>query len=391
MHPLRDELVKLVHIGIALTSERSLDRLLSRILAEARHFTGANAGSLYLRVGDRLRFTVTQCDTLRERLGDAGEQALFTPFDLPIDEHSIAGMVALTRRNLNLPDVYDLPPDAPYRLNLGFDQRTGYRTRSMLVVPMLDPRDEVLGVLQLINATRGGQVGPFPEDEEDLVRSLASQAAVAVHNAQLTEELKQVHLDTIFRLSVAAEYKDKDTVQHIRRMAHYSAAIARRMGWSESRAELLLQAAPMHDVGKIGIPDAILMKPGRLTPEERTVMETHTEIGARILGGSDTALLRLSEVVALTHHEKWDGTGYPQRLAGEDIPLEGRIVAVADVFDALCSRRVYKDAFGFEASVDIVRKDAGTHFDPQCVEAFLSILEPIRAIQDRFKEAQGQG
>lgn len=383
---LRDEVLKLNRIGIALTSVHQLDRLLDLIVREARALTAADAGSLYLREGDRLRFAVSQSDTLRQRLGEEGERALFSSFSLPIDERSIAGFVASTRRNLNLADVYRLPAGVPFGFNPDFDRRNDYRTVSLLAVPMLDAEERVLGVLQLINATQNGQVVSFHERFEDLVRSLASQAAVAVRNAELTQELKRVHLDTIYRLSVAAEYRDHDTAMHVRRMSHYSAALAHRLGYDARRVEQVLYASPMHDVGKIGIPDAILLKPGRLTPEEREVMQHHPEIGSRILSGSDSEILKLSEVVALTHHEKWDGTGYPRHLRGEDIPEVGRIVAVADVFDALSSKRVYKGAMGMDEALSILQQDAGTHFDPRCVSAFLDIRSEVEDIARRFRD-----
>ncbi|MBN2496244.1 MAG: GAF domain-containing protein [Deltaproteobacteria bacterium] len=381
-----DELVKLTQIGIALSSQHDLDALLEMIVREARHFTDADAGSLYLREGESLRFAVSQNDSLRARLGAEGERALFSEFSLPIGEGSIAGYVAATKENINIPDAYAIPPEAPYSFGRDFDQKNDYRTRSVLCVPMLDHRDRVLGVLQLINARSQGRIAPFPVEREALVRSLASQAAVAVNNARLTAEIKRVHLDTIYRLSVAAEYKDKDTAQHIRRVSHYSAALARAIGWNEEQAELLLYASPMHDVGKIGIPDAILLKPGRLTDAERSTMQEHASIGARILSGSDSPVLRMSEVVAASHHEKWDGSGYPLGLKSETIPQAGRIVAVADVFDALSSRRVYKEAMGIEQTVAILVKDAGSHFDPACVEAFCGILGQIDEIRIRYRD-----
>jgi HD-GYP domain-containing protein (c-di-GMP phosphodiesterase class II) len=382
----REEVLKLAQIGIALTSVHDLDALLEMILREARHFTGADAGSLYLREGDQLRFSVSQNDTLQRRLGAAGERALFSPFSLPISTDSIAGYVAATKQNLNLPDVYAIPATAPYGFNREFDRRNDYRTKSVLAVPMLDHRERVLGVLQLINAVDGEQVIAFDPDREDLVRSMASQAAVAVNNARLTAEIKQVHLDTIMRLSVAAEYKDKDTAQHVHRVSRYSAALARELGWSADRVELMLYAAPMHDVGKIGIADAILLKPGRLTDEERSAMQEHTLIGARILSGSQSPILQLSEQVARSHHEKWDGSGYPLGLAGEAIPQAGRIVAVADVFDALSSKRVYKGALGVEETMGILHQDAGSHFDPDCVAAFSGIMDEVLAIRQRFAD-----
>jgi len=382
----RNEVMKLTEIGIALTSMQNLDELLEMIVREARSFTKADAGSLYLREGDQLRFAVSQNDTLRQQLGPEGERALFSSFTVPISKESIAGYVAATKKNLNIDDVYHISTEAPFSFNPDFDDRNNYRTRSMLTVPMLDRYDDVRGVLQLINAQRANQAVPFRQDQEDLVRSLASQAAVAVNNARLTAELKEIHLDTIYRLSVAAEFKDKDTASHIRRMSHYSAALARVIGWSESQVEQILYAAPMHDVGKIGIPDSILLKPGKLTDEEFKVMEGHTEIGAKILKGSDSDIIQMSEIVAITHHEKWNGKGYPKGLKETEIPQSGRIVAVADVFDALSSRRVYKGAMGLEEAFGIIKKDAGTHFDPECVEAFGTILDEASDIHERYQD-----
>ncbi len=381
---LRDEFRKLTRIGIALTSINNLDQLLEMILREARSFTRADAGSLYLRDGDHLHFAVSQNDTLTRRLGEAEEREKFSAFTIPISQESIAGFVASTNRNLNIPDAYQIPADAPYRFNPDFDERNDYRTRSILAVPMEDHNDEVIGVLQLINAMQGDTAVPFSVSQEELVRSIASQAAVAVNNARLTEEIKRVHLDTIYRLSVAAEYKDHDTAAHIRRMSLYSEALARRIGWNARQTELLLYASPMHDVGKIGIPDAILLKPGKLTDEERKVMQEHTVIGARILGGSESELLKLSEVIAYTHHEKWNGAGYPRGLKGADIPQCGRIAAVADVFDALCSRRVYKSSMDVVAAFDIIKQDSGSHFDPECVEAFWDIRDAVCEIRQKF-------
>jgi len=191
-------------------------------------------------------------------------------------------------------------------------------------------------------------------------------------------------LDTIVRLSRAAEYKDDDTGAHVLRMSRFSAAIARRIGWPPDSVETLLHAAPMHDIGKIGIPDRILLKPGKLDPDEWTVMRMHAEMGAKILADSDSPVIRMAEIVASTHHEKWDGSGYPRGLAGEDIPIEGRIVAVADVFDALTTRRPYKEPFSVDESVRILREGRGRHFDPALVDAFLDILPEIIEIKNSF-------
>ncbi|MEY3011510.1 MAG: Cyclic di-GMP phosphodiesterase response regulator RpfG [Pseudomonadota bacterium] len=197
-------------------------------------------------------------------------------------------------------------------------------------------------------------------------------------------QLVEASRETIMRLARAAEYRDGDTGEHVDRMSSYSQVVARRMGMSPDEIALIKLAAPMHDVGKIGIPDAILLKNGKLTPEEYEVMKQHPLIGARILSGSHSQLLRMAEQIAATHHEKWDGSGYPLGLAGNEIPLAGRIVALADVFDALTSPRVYKDAWSIDESVAYVRGLSGTHFDPRVVDAFMACLDELLEIRASY-------
>jgi putative two-component system response regulator len=213
--------------------------------------------------------------------------------------------------------------------------------------------------------------------------------------AERTEELRQAlgriklaSLDTIHRLARAAEYRDADTGAHIQRMGRYSAAIAREMGLRESEVENMLYAAPMHDVGKIAVPDRILLKTGSLDADEWEIMKKHTTIGAEILQGSDGEFIRLAEVVALTHHEKWDGSGYPRGLRANEIPLAGRIVAIADVFDALTSVRPYKGRFSAAKSLDIIREGRGVHFDPDVVDAFFAIQDEILSIKEEYQNEQ---
>jgi putative two-component system response regulator len=198
----------------------------------------------------------------------------------------------------------------------------------------------------------------------------------------------EAHLDTIHRLALAAEYKDEQTAAHIERVSHYCALLARGLGFPPQEVEILFHASPMHDVGKIGIPDRILLKPGKLIPEEWSLMQQHTIMGAHILAGSASELLQAGEVIALSHHEKWDGSGYPNGLSGEAIPLYGRICAVADVFDALLSKRVYKEAFPEARVYEILRQGRGSHFDPQILDVFFAHLEEVKVIQQKFPDAE---
>ena len=214
----------------------------------------------------------------------------------------------------------------------------------------------------------------------------------AEHLAELvderTAEIREREQELIFRMSRAAEFRDPETGAHIQRMAHYSQVIARGLGLDTATQKLLLEAAPMHDVGKIGIPDYILLKPGKLTPEEFEVMKGHSKLGYELLKGSGSQILRAGAAVAISHHEKYDGSGYPKGLKGEDIPLFGRIVAVADVFDALTSERPYKKAWQLEDACKFLKEGKGSHFDPACVDAFLTGWEQILDIRQRFQDEE---
>jgi putative two-component system response regulator len=201
-----------------------------------------------------------------------------------------------------------------------------------------------------------------------------------------TKEVVDRERETVFRLSKAAEYRDPETGAHILRMAHFSFLIAREMGLPEQDQNLLLEAAPMHDIGKVGIADKILLKPGRLNEAEFEIMKQHAVYGYELLKGSASKVLQAGAEIARGHHEKFDGSGYPLGLKGEAIPIFSRIVAVADVFDALTSERPYKKAWTIEAAVDFLNNGAGSHFDPVCVRAFLNAWEDVMAIRERFQE-----
>jgi putative two-component system response regulator len=212
------------------------------------------------------------------------------------------------------------------------------------------------------------------------------------------QELKEAYLDTIYRLVLAAEYKDEDTGEHIVRMSRYSALIAERLGLPAEEVQNILYASPMHDVGKIGIPDTILMKPGKLTDPEFEIMKTHTTIGAKILANSKAKILQVAQQIAISHHEKWNGEGYPRGLTGEEIPLVGRIVALADVFDALTSRRPYKDPYLVDVALDIIKKERGRHFDPHVADVFpesidevLRIKHEVHSTQDMIRSGRTSG
>ena len=250
----------------------------------------------------------------------------------------------------------------------------------------------------LLQALAGGArdfvTKPFDRAELVMrVRNLLEvhQAHRLVHNQKTvleemvhhrTQELNQSRLEVVRRLGRAAEYRDNETGLHIIRMSRYAALMAASLGWSDADCELLLHASPMHDIGKIGIPDHILLKPGKFEPDEWEVMKRHAQMGADILSDGDSVLMQLARDIALTHHDKWDGSGYPNGLAGTDIPQAGRIVAVADVFDALTSSRPYKKAWPVEDAVRLLQEQSGRHFDPEIISHFLALLPEIVAIRN---------
>jgi putative two-component system response regulator len=218
-------------------------------------------------------------------------------------------------------------------------------------------------------------------------RMLYDQKALLEHMVHArTEALNQTRLQVVRRLGRAAEYRDNETGLHILRMSQFSTLLAKSLGWNEVDCELMLHASPMHDVGKIGIPDAILLKPGKFEPDEWEIMKTHATIGADILEDNSSDLLRLAREIALSHHEKWDGSGYPYGLAEDAIPQSGRIVAVADVFDALTSARPYKKAWPVEDAAAFIQSNAGMHFDPKVATHFQKCLPEILTIRDRHME-----
>jgi len=200
------------------------------------------------------------------------------------------------------------------------------------------------------------------------------------------KDLEETRLDIVRRLGIAAEYKDNETGNHIIRMSKMSKIIAAQYGFSEKNQELMLNASPMHDIGKIAIPDVVLMKPGKLDEEEWQIMQTHAIRGSELLVGASSELMLMAEEIARTHHEKWDGSGYPNGLKGDEIPLVGRMCAIADVFDALTSKRPYKKAWSFEEAVEEIQDSSGTHFDPELVKIFMKVKDQFKSIITEYRD-----
>jgi len=293
----------------------------------------------------------------------------------------IAGQVAATGAVINVPDAYSDP-----RFSADMDKVTGYKTRSVLAVPLKNNKGEILGVFQVLN--KAGATF-FDEDDQGLLLLLASVAAGAIENAKLYDDVKRSQLETIYRLAVTAEYRDQhDTARHLRNISAIAYQLALAMGFSSEEAEDIKHASPLHDIGKVGVRDAVLLKPGALTDRELDEMRQHTLFGAKILENAESSLLQLAHRISASHHENFDGSGYPCGLKGEQIPLEARIISVADVFDALCMPRVYKDAWPLEQAYRHIVDGAGTLFDPKVTLAFETIYPAVKKLYEPEEAAE---
>jgi len=269
-------------------------------------------------------------------------------------------------------------------LNLAWDLVKVIEKEKAALQSQLFRYAEDMQILLVARDTAAMNAGEKKSAYEQLERFNFDFMILMVQKDKLHENLELSHLDTIKRLATAAAFKDDDTGIHIVRMSRFSAIIARAYGQNKKYCDLLEQASPMHDIGKIGIPDNVLKKPGKLTEAEWLLMRKHPEYGANILSGSNVPVLQMAEEIALAHHEKYDGSGYPSNLKGEKIPLSARIVALADFFDALTMDRCYRPAFTDEQALNMVKENNGTHFDPNVVKAFLSVTDDIIQERDRI-------
>ena len=407
-----DEKMKLqevLDIGLEVTQVKDIDILLEWILEKARHFTNADAGSIYVKEDNTLRFRYTQNETEQKKL-PAGKKLIYSTFSIPVNNQSIAGYVANTGGTLNIKDVYHLDNGAPYSFDHSYDEITGYRTKSVLAFPLKAHDSKVVGVLQLINAKNNENgIIPFERDDEPYITHFANNAAIAMEWALMTR-------DIILRMVKMAELRDPtETCAHVNRVASYAVEIyeawATQRGIDKQQIErnkdILKIASILHDVGKVAITDLILKKPARLDSYEFELMKQHTFLGAQLFLNQRTDFDAAAFLVTLSHHERWDGQGYPghidymtgEPLQGhqdvngraigkkyEEIPLFGRIVAIADVFDALSSGRAYKEAWQEERVIETMHKERGGHFDPEMLDIFISVLDVIRNVAHLYPD-----
>jgi response regulator RpfG family c-di-GMP phosphodiesterase len=333
---------------------------------------------------------------------------VYSVFSVAVNQKSISGYCAFTRKFINVPDMYNISPNAPYSFNSSFDRLTGYKTVSSLTFPLLTADGRLLGVIQVLNKIDiQGEIIPFSEEDEFLLTHFAANATVALQRAYVTRAM-------ILRMIKMSELRDpKETGSHVNRVAGYAIEIYDR--WAhlhnvpdaerDNYRDMLRISSMLHDVGKVAISDLILKKPARFTPEEFHIMQHHTLYGASLFDDVYSPVDRLAREIALTHHENWDGTGYPGWVdpitaipirtdedgkpigrKGKEIPFAGRIVAIADVFDALCSKRVYKDPWTEEQVLEEMHKLTGTKFDPELMDIFFAVLPSIRQTQSLYPE-----
>lgn len=264
------------------------------------------------------------------------------------------------------------------------DRQTGYRTKAMMVVPFRNNDGAIIGAYQAVNKMTEAEV--FSEKDLEYLKLAASYAGKSLESVQLHTEIEETQKEIIFTMGEIGESRSKETGNHVKRVAEYSYIIALGLGLPQEEAELLKMASPMHDIGKVAIPDSVLKKPGKLTEEEFEIMKSHTDIGYSLLKNSTRRILKTAAIVAYEHHEKWNGRGYPRGLKGGEIHLYGRITAIADVFDALASDRVYKKAWELDRIFNLFHEERGQHFDPAVVDAFFNNLPKIMAIREQYKD-----
>ena len=368
-----EKLNLLVEFGARISSELRLDKLLDIIAQQITKMLNVGRCTIFLKDGERKE--------LWSKIAQ-GRGLEHTEIRLPLDGNNIVAMVARTGQSVNLENAYE-----DERFSMAVDMVTDFRTHTMLAVPLKNNTGKVLGVFQVANKADGK---PFDQKDEGILLLLATLAASSIEIAKLYQDVHVAQLETIYRLAVTAEYRDQqDTRAHLKNISIISYLLALALGMTKKQAELIKNASPLHDIGKVALADHILLKPGKLTPEEFEIMKSHTVYGGRILEGAHSKVLQAAHKMSLYHHEKWNGAGYPHGLKGEEIPLEARIITVADVFDALCVSRVYKKAWKTDEAYQYILNESGKAFDPRIVAAFKRIYPSVCKLYTHPKKTPG--
>lgn len=364
----------LMGVSINLAWERDVGRLLRLIVQEASRILGAERTTLYLI--EEKGAKDDRGERKRSLVSYIAEGSL--SIEVPLDKRSIAGTVASTGKPIRLEDAYEDP-----RFDPRWDSATGFRTRSMVAVPMMNPHGECIGVVQVLNKKTAPS---FTQQDEEILLSLAAHAALALENARYLERQRQTFQSLIRGQAVAIDARDHLTAGHTWRVAAYSVEVGKAMGLKSDQLELLEYSALLHDQGKLGVPDSVLFKSERLEGAEEHLMRIHASKTKEILDAVRRVLpsrLKKMPDIAACHHEKLDGSGYPQGLHGEEIPLEARILAVCDIFDALTSKRPYREPESDEGALEFLRKQAAMgKVDSSVVEALSTVLARITHLRE---------
>lgn len=363
MNSAEKQLAILLEFGKVINKTKSLDDVLESMANFARDILQADRCSIFIYDKNK--------DELWSKVAHEVHPIRITA------KRGLAGYAALSKETQIVVDAYN-----DYRFNRDVDKATGYLTHTILSVPLLDNQENTIGVFQALNKKQG----IFTNVDAELLLLISNYAASAIENAILYDKLRDTQTKIINKLASAAEFKDQETSKHTKRVGLYSALLAEKYGLSQEDIAKIELAAPMHDAGKIGIADKILLKPDKLSKNEFEMMKTHTQLGHDLLFDEENEYLKAAALIALEHHEKWDGTGYPHGKKGEEISIFGRIVAIADVFDALISVRPYKEPWSFEKAHTLLNENSGTHFDPALIALFNENIEKIRTIYQELKD-----
>lgn len=386
------KVIELIEFVESLEAQ-SLESFLNQILSKLREITGADAGTIYILSKARTKTHLKPISIQNDKIKVRGEK-----YSVPLDSEAIVSYVATHNKALLIDDVYDLPPSAPYQFNSSFDKMSGYHSQSMMCFPLNRYEGDVLGVVQLINRKTKTKfetaqlklISPVNHIISRAIERMDAQVKIEQKNKSLERKnrtlqrkrrevlKKQKETEEAFKISInllakAAELHDEVTGNHIIRVNEYAYVLAKQHGMSEAFCDEIRYSAQLHDVGKMSVNTAVLMKKGMLTPEERAEMDRHPLYGYTILKQSDR--LKMAADIAYCHHEKWAGTGYPRGLKGDKIPISARIVQLADIYDALRSERPYKEGYSHDAACKVILEgdnkiDPKEHFDPDLLESF---------------------
>lgn len=357
------QLHTLLEFGKVINKTKTLNSVLETMAHFARDILNADRCSIF--VYDK------KTDELYSKVAHDTEPIRVT------SKRGVAGYAALSKETQIVVDAYN-----DYRFNSEVDKATGYLTKTILAVPLLDNHENTIGVFQVLNK----KDTIFTNVDAEMLLLISNYAASAIENAILYDKINATQSKIIHKLASAAEFKDQETSKHTKRVGLYSALLGEKYGLSEEDVRKLELTAPMHDTGKIGIPDRIMLKPGKLDEEEFALMQSHATIGYNLLFDEEDEYLKTAALISLEHHEKYNGEGYPLGKKADEISIYGRIVAIVDVFDALVSQRPYKKAWSVEDALALLQSQRGTHFDPKLIDIFLENVQSILTIYHEFKD-----